>query len=66
MRLEVPASRIGIDKPGTIAGVAYTQLGGKVYWDKTGASKGPAIHDPAAIGDMLWALIVSPEFQYLK
>jgi hypothetical protein len=66
VRIEVPAIKIGIDKPGVVTGVAFTQMGGKVYWDKSGASKGPPIHDPATIGDMLWALIASPEFQYVK
>ena len=66
MRLEVPAIKIGIDKPGVVTGVAFTQFGGKVYWDKTGAAKGPPVHDPATIGDMLWALVSSPEFQYVK
>jgi hypothetical protein len=37
-----------------------------VYWDKSGAMKGPPIHDPQTIGDMLWALVTSPEFQYVK
>ena len=45
----------------------YDQVVGKaVYWDKTGAMKGPPLHDPEAIGDILWALITSPEFQYVK
>jgi hypothetical protein len=67
VRLEFPAIKIGIDKPGVIAGISYDQFVGKsVYWDKTGAIKGPPIHDPEAIGDMLWALITSPEFQYVK
>jgi hypothetical protein len=66
VRLEVPAIKIGIDQPGVVTGLAFTQLGGRVYWDKSGATKGPPLHDPATIGDMLWALVASPEFQYVK
>ena len=50
VRLEVPAAKIGIDKPGVITGVSYDQFVGKsVYWDKTGAMKGQPLHDPEAI-----------------
>ncbi|MEA2734020.1 MAG: hypothetical protein QOE14_471 [Humisphaera sp.] len=67
VRLEFPAIKIGIDKPGVITGISYDQFVGKaVFWDKTGAMKGPPLHDPETIGDMLWALITSPEFQYVK
>ena len=66
VRLEVPAAKIGVKKPAAVTGLAFTQFNGKVYWDKSGAAKGPPIHDPAAIGDMLWALFTSPEFQYIK
>jgi mono/diheme cytochrome c family protein len=66
VRLEVPAEKIGIKKPTNVTGLAFTQFNGKVYFDKSGAAKGPPIHDPQAIGDMLWALFTSPEFQYIK
>ena len=67
VRLEIPAAKIGIDKPGVIAGISFDQTTGRaVFWDKTGALKGPPLHDPQAIGDMLWALVTSPEFQYVK
>ena len=42
----------------------YDQFLGKVYWDKTGVTKGPPVQDPETIGDMLWALMSGPEFQY--
>jgi hypothetical protein len=66
VRLEVPAAKLGIKKPAVVTGLAFTQFNGKVYWDKSGAAKGPPIHDPQTIGDMLWALFTSPEFQYIK
>jgi uncharacterized membrane protein len=66
VRLEVSAEKLGFAKPGVVTGLAFTQFNGKVYWDKSGAAKGPPIHDPESIGDMLWALMSSPEFQYIK
>ena len=66
VRLEVPASKLGIEKPTEINGISFDQFLGKVYWDKTGITKGPAVHDPQAIGDMIWALLSSPEFQYIR
>ncbi len=66
VRLDIPADKIGITKPGKITGIAFTNFNGKVYWDKTGAMKGAPIHDPQSIGDMIWALISSPEFQYIR
>jgi hypothetical protein len=66
VRLEVPAEKLGIKKPTTVTGLAFAQFNGKVYWDKSGAAKGPPIYDPQIIGDMLWALFTSPEFQYIK
>jgi hypothetical protein len=66
VRLEISADKLGFDKPGTITGVSFDQFGGKVYWDKISALKGPPIHDPQTIGDMLWALMTSPEFQYIR
>ncbi len=66
VRLEVLASKIGIDKPMIVAGISFDQMLGKVYWDKTGVSKGPAVTDGETIGDMIWALVTSPEFQYIR
>ena len=36
IRLEVPASRVGLTPGMTITGWAFTQFGGTVYWDKAG------------------------------
>jgi hypothetical protein len=36
-RLEVPASEVGFDGQRAIQGVAFSQFGGKVHWDRTGA-----------------------------
>jgi hypothetical protein len=66
VRLEVPAAKLGIDKPTTLNGISFDQFLGKVYWDKTGITRGPAVTDPETLGDLLWALVTSPEFQYIR
>jgi hypothetical protein len=66
VRLEVPAAELGFDLEKGVGGWAFDQSGGKVYWDKAGVSRHP--RNPAAevVGDMVWAMVVSPEFQYIK
>ena len=36
VRLEVPAKLVGLKKGSKVGGWAFTQFGGKVYWDKSG------------------------------
>jgi hypothetical protein len=67
VRLEVPAREVGIAAPMDIVGLSFDQYGGgAVYWDKSGVVKNPK--DPARqpLGDVLWALFASPEFQYIR
>jgi hypothetical protein len=67
VRLEVPAREIGIVAPTDIAGLSFDQYGGgAVYWDKSGVVLN--LEDPARapLGDVLWALFASPEFQYIR
>jgi hypothetical protein len=67
VRLEIPAEKIGFgDGVTKIDGLSFDQVGGRVYWDKVGVIKGNAVHAPETIGDMLWALMTSPEFQYVR
>jgi hypothetical protein len=66
VKLEIPAAKVGIDKLSVIAGISFDQMPGTVYWDKTGVSKGAPSTDPETIGDMVWALLTSPEFQYIR
>jgi hypothetical protein len=65
VRLEVPASRVGFRAGSRIVGISFDQVGGKVYFDKAGFTKMPRTEAPA-IGDFLWALFSSPEFQYVR
>lgn len=68
VRLEVAAHRVGLGTStgSTVTGISFVQLGGTAYWDKAGALSSPLGGPTAAIGDALWALMTSPEFQYVR
>jgi hypothetical protein len=53
-RLEVDAEKIGLKSGDLITGLAYTQFGGTVYWDKAGISgrKDPAAD--ATLSQLVW------------
>jgi hypothetical protein len=65
VRLEVPVTKVGLRGGSNITGLSFDQVGGKVYWDTSGVMKRPSADAPA-LGDLLWALFTSPEFQYVK
>ena len=66
VRLEVPARAVGFSPNVEINGCSFDQYGGTVYWDKSGIAQPPenSRHEP--LGDVLWALFASPEFQYIR
>jgi hypothetical protein len=66
VRLEVPVAKLRLDPASGIDGWSFDQQGGKVYWDKSGITH--VWRDPATepLGDMLWAMVVSPEFQFIR
>ena len=66
VRLEIPVSDLNLSTAEGVTGWSFDQVGGIVYFDKCGITHKP--RDPATepIGDMLWALFVSPEFQYIQ
>jgi mono/diheme cytochrome c family protein len=67
VRLEVPAREVGIAAPMDIGGWSFDQYGGgAVYWDKAGVVKNPKNPVREPLGDLLWALVASPEFQYIR
>jgi hypothetical protein len=66
VRLEVPVERVGIEPGSVITGWSFDQAGGKVYWDKSGIVQEARDPETEPLGDMLWALVVSPEFQYIR
>lgn len=66
-RLEVPANLLGLgrdQKP--LAAITVHQLGGVAYWDKAGRARPENGGPTEALGDMMWALLTSPEFQYIR
>jgi hypothetical protein len=65
VRLEVKAKDLGLTASTPIVGISFDQVGGKVWWDKTGVMKQP-IPDAPGVGDLLWAVFTSPEFQYIR
>ncbi len=67
VRLEVPAREVGITAPTDIGGWSFDQFGGgAVYWDKSGVVNKPRNPEREPLGDILWALVASPEFQYIR
>jgi len=63
VRLEIPAD--AVDLAGReIGGLSFDQFDGKVTFDHSGVVH--AVPPRPAIVDMLWALTVSPEFQYIR
>jgi hypothetical protein len=66
VRLEVPARQLGITAPMDFAGWSFDQQGGTIYWDKAGMVKVPKNRNREPVGDALWALFASPEFQYIR
>ena len=66
VRLEVPARQLGINSPMDFAGWSFDQMGGTIYWDKAGVVKVPKNPNREPMGDALWALFASPEFQYIR
>lgn len=68
VRLEVAATDVGfISADVPINGMSFDQAAGRVYWDKAGMVKSSVSSGASApLGDVLWALFSSPEFQYIK
>ncbi|MEW6305402.1 MAG: PSD1 and planctomycete cytochrome C domain-containing protein [Verrucomicrobiota bacterium] len=65
VRLEVPFNKVALDT-GEIDSWSFDQAGGVVYWDKTGVIHQPRHPLTGPLGDLFWALLTSPEFQYLR
>ncbi len=65
VRLEVPAGEVGLGEGVPITGWSFVQAGGRATWDA--ASLRRVAPDPRAqaFGDLLWALLASPEFQFV-
>ncbi|HWD19188.1 MAG TPA: DUF1549 domain-containing protein [Verrucomicrobiae bacterium] len=66
VRLEIPVREVGLNPDETISGISFDQSGGTVYWDKAGLEHRPPHPETEPLGDMMWALVVSPEFQFIR
>jgi hypothetical protein len=54
VRLEVEAERMGLQAGAKIGGMAFTQFGGTVYWDKAGIRTSTAQDDLAGTSQLAW------------
>ncbi len=66
VRLEIPAAHVGFNASGGISGMSFDQVGGSVWWEYSGVVHLPEDPRITPLGDLLWALLTSPEFQYLR
>lgn len=64
VRLEVPAREVGLAGKG-LRGVSFDQSGGAVRWGAAGVVEERIDPRAVAVGDMFWALLTSPRFQYI-
>ena len=54
VRLEVDAAKMGLMKGAKITGIAFTQFGGTVSWDKTGIFTATGQEDLTPISQLAW------------
>ena len=68
MRLDVSAGDVGLGQPESagITGLSFDQVGGYITWDATGVRRAPEEPWRDQAGDILWALVSSPEFQFIR
>jgi hypothetical protein len=53
-RLEVDVEKLGLKPGDLLTGLAYTQFGGTVYWDKAGITGRKDIASDAAFSQLVW------------
>lgn len=63
VRMEVPAAAVALEGP--VDGWSFDQAGGTVTWDKAGRLRPGKNPKEEVVGDLAWALLVSPRFQYI-
>lgn len=63
VRLEVPADAVGLSGR-ALNGMSFDQFDGHVFFDQAGIVH--ATPPRPAVVDMLWTLMASPEFQYVR
>ncbi len=65
VRLEVPAGEVGLGEGVPVTGWSFVQVGGTAIWDVASVRREQATSREQALGDLLWALVSSPEFQFV-
>src|SRR5262249_16317327 len=54
VRLEVDTEKIGLTPGAKVDGLAFTQFGGTVYWDKAGLVTMTPQEDPSGVSQLAW------------
>src|SRR5439155_23358768 len=54
VRLEVEASKLGLNPGAKVDGLAFTQFGGTVYWDKAGIVTATPQKDLSGVSEVAW------------
>ena len=65
VRLEVPAGQVGLGDGVPVTGWSFVQVGGTATWDAASVRRAQPAPVRQALGDLLWALLSSPEFQFV-
>ena len=66
VRLEVPAGEVGLGNGDAVTGWSFVQAEGAAIWDAAAVGRRRESPAEAALGDMLWALVTGPEFQFVR
>lgn len=65
VRLQLPFKKLQLLN-GPISAISFGVAGGTAYWDSIGLLRSPRSARVQPLGDVLWALVTSPEFQYIR
>lgn len=65
VRLEMPFRKLQLVN-GSIKSISFGAAGGTAYWDNIGLLRSARSARVQPLGDVLWALETSPEFQYIR
>jgi hypothetical protein len=68
VQLEAAAGDVGLGLPESagVTGISFAQVGGRVTWDAAGVENAAPEPWRQTAGDILWALVSSPEFQFVR
>lgn len=66
VRLEVPAAEVNVTGDPGVTGWSFVQVGGTAYWSGAAVRRAAPSPRDNIVGDALWALVASPEFQFIR